>query len=268
MELTCSYLTLAGCGHEGKPMHALDTRAYAALMAGFSSIGAGPSDTNLDPHVLKNMQALGQVTELEWFEMGDPNWAELNELFQFADKLGTVNCLKVGVCKSDRNGSEAEVLRTVAKRAADHGIRVTVEPVAWGAFPTIDDVLNLMNEAGGRNMGLLYDTWQVYYHERKLPIVDPELISSIEISGTREGQAPSTNREQILAQAMNRTWPNAGIDTADIRSFLSSTIELGYRGPIGVEVPTEVFTEGRETVTDEAYSAHNSLAAVICDACS
>jgi len=199
------------------------------------------------------------ATEIEWFDLTQPNWDALQ--WWVADYLGTVKRIKVGSAFTDvPTGYEATNLRTLASMAGDHGIKVAVEPVAWGAFPTVDSVMALMSDAGGSNMGLVYDTWQVWRSESKFPQVDIGALASVEISAND----PLFDTYRSSVAGMNRALPSKGDNTEQLTMWLGGLFAEGYTGPIGVETPRRPFRQGH--CNNHARHAHDSATEVICDA--
>lgn len=255
MELCMSYLTGCGSVFRDPPQFTVAERSYSAFKAGFTSIGMAYGETPTRSSLIV------PVTELEWVDLTHPNWDEITGAWWLTDHLGTVERIKAGCALgSDATGYEAANLRTLARMAGDHGIKVVVEPVSWGAFPTVDSVMSLMSDAGGQNMSLVFDAWQVWRSESKFPQVDVSALGSVEISGND----PQFDTYRSNVAGMNRALPNKGDNTAQLTAWLADTLADGYNGPIGVEVPRRPFRQGH--CDSHARHAHYSATEVICDA--
>jgi sugar phosphate isomerase/epimerase len=259
VEIGCSYLTLSGSVHGKPPEQGMISRAHTAFQAGFASVGASDLDAMPRKHHLPTLYT--PVTELEWFDLSRPEWEVADKLMAIADRLGTVRRLNVGSCHYLSNGGEINALQCIAQRAAYHGVKVVVEPVAFGAFPTLESVMGLIAKAGGENMSLLYDTWQVYRTERKLPFVDASAIGAIQVAGSY-----ATQTDDARYDAMRRCLPHLGVDVMDITSFLSGTFADGYDGPVCVEIPSEIEWSGQVPPLMWARASYDSLTEIICNA--
>lgn len=264
MELCSSYLTLAGSVYGQPPVHSMSERAEAAMHAGFLTMGACVADS------AKCAYFPSTISELEFVDLTHPNWDEVESLWYFADRLGSIKRLKCGSVTPPDNSRknegypsgmvpEANNLRVLAQQAADHGIKVCVEPVAWGSLPTLDMVLRCMAEAGGQNMCIMYDTWQVYRTEGKLPFIDASAIGAVEISGSH-----TITEIDARSAAMNRLFPEYGVEYPDLINFLTALWADGYQGPINIEVPSRLTRERPCSAT--ASLAWKSVMKVLDDA--
>jgi len=273
-EIICSYLTLSGALFGYPPAYSLPERSEAAFRAGFSGIGATVSDysqrTNLSV----------PVRELEWADLSRPEWESINTLFRFAESLGTVRQINAGSCGTI-TGGEANNLRTLAHIAGDHGIKVAIEPVSFGGFKTLDSVMKLIKEAGGENMGVLYDVWHVYRASGDLPFMDASAIASIQLSGNFRDYWPGNSQKPkwpawewardypsnlARTDAMNRTFPTTGVSHFYVAEFLRDVLADRYAGPVSAEIPTELLRENEITCEIMARAAYNSVTRVMCDA--
>lgn len=248
-EVASSFLTLAGCRFQQGPYHPPDRRAAAAAAAGFDGMGVSDADLPWEPH-----PTACPVTEIEWLNLSDPDWLKLERLWHIADTLGTVRRIHAG-STTERTGAEPEALRKLADLAGERGIKVAVEPVVFGGIPRYCHVLDLIDGIGRPpGVGLLYDTFQVYRNERKLPFVQPNLITSIQVAGT-----PVREFRDPFQACMNRELPQSGKDAADVESFIDTMLAAGYDGPVAAEIPHARYRNRRLACTVVAPVVHGAV---------
>lgn len=125
-----------------------------------------------------------------------------------------------------------ENLAYAARRAADRGIEIIVEPMSAVAVPdylveTPDEALSIIREAGEGNIGLLLDV----FHTASVGQSVTETIARL---GKRISHVH-------LADVPGRHEPGSG--TMDFLSIERALEKVGYRGLLGCEYTPSVNTE-------------------------
>lgn len=125
-------------------------------------------------------------------------------------------------------------LRDLCARADDLGLRIALEPVAWGQGKNLHDALELVLAAGG-GAGLLVDIWHLAWRAippSALRDVPPDLVLGLQINDSR-APFPTTVAE-IRAQTLERKLCGAG--ELDISGYLAEAAACGWHAPVAVEV--------------------------------
>jgi sugar phosphate isomerase/epimerase len=252
VELIASYWTLAGKAepHTDKEYSSFDfkDRVEAAAKAGFK--GMGIWDQDLD-HVRKtrSLKEMKQIlddngmkyVELEflrdWFLEGERKKKsdfEKKKFFEAADVLHPHH-LKVGDFYKEKY-SMPEVIESFAQlcmEAAEHETKIGFELMPFGMIDTLKDSLTMIEGAGAKNGGIIFDLWHVaklgipYEEVSRVPV---KHIVSVEINdGTFK--APWSLHEDTIN---HRRFCGEG--EFDVRGFLAALQKTGYSGPIGIEV--------------------------------
>lgn len=226
--MDASYLTLCGSAFGQPARYGIAIRSRAALRAGFTGIGADSHEANCDlvSVALKTSQC--PVTELEWFDLGKPDWNAARDLMRMADILATVTRVNAGICEQSpvSDATLAQTLRRFADLAGEHGLTVAVEPVAFGSSWQPGRVGNIISAANCRNAGFLWDTWQV---GRALMFgavcgIPASMVAEVQLAG----ECPDTGNE--LHDAMSRNLPDS-----NALAMLANLRAHGYTGPVDIE---------------------------------
>jgi hypothetical protein len=218
---TASFLTLAGSRFGEPAGRDLWQRSTLAAAAGFTGIGAVPSDA-----VAWSPDLPCPVTELEWLDLAAPCWGDLDRLLAMGGSR-----VNAGVCGPlPCDGAMMRTLRSLADAVSP--LTVAVEPVAFGSLWSVTACLDLIRAAGRQNVGLLWDCWQVRAHGEILPSL--------------ASMAPLTAEVQLAGpgpDAMTRGLPDLWA--------LSSLAGLrchGFSGPASVEVTSPRLRDASDQV--------------------
>lgn len=226
--MDASYLTLCGSAFGEPARYGIATRARAAYRAGFTGIGADSHEVNSDLVSVADRLPV-PVTELEWFDLGKPDWKIARNILTMADALGTVTRVNVGMCEQSPMADVTLVttLRRFADMAGQHGLTVAVEPVAFGASWQPDRVGNIIATADMPNAGFLWDTWQVGRAQMFGAVCDipASMVTEVQLAG----ESPDTGNE--LADAMSRR-----LVDANALAMLANLHSHGYSGPVDTEI--------------------------------
>lgn len=123
--------------------------------------------------------------------------------------------------------------RTLCEQAADVGIRVGIEPIAFADIRTPADGMRLVDAAGHPAGGVVLDVWHL--GRLGLPVdtvrdVPVEAIVSTELDDAAEAVVGT-----LLEDTINeRLLPGEGV--FDVVGFIRAIRATGYDGPWGLEV--------------------------------
>lgn len=253
VELLAAYWTLAGDTYPGAPSeiatHSLQARAEAAAKAGWRGMGLLHAD------MLHNLEKLGLPTmrnifkdngikflEVEfltdWHLQGAPRAASdkmRDELLELAGELGAHN-MKVAGGLFEEGPPDVSLMRDsfaiLCDRAQPFGVNVVIEFLPFSSVNTIDRAI-AVTEGVRPNGGLLVDTWHVarggmqFDEIAKLPL---ELVKSIELDDANHKIVESLFNDSTHHRKF------CGDGELDVPAFIQQVVNLGYRGPWGVEL--------------------------------
>jgi 4-hydroxyphenylpyruvate dioxygenase len=144
-------------------------------------------------------------------------------------------------------------LRRLAETAAEHGIRVAYEALAWGRH--VNDYRHawrLVAAAGHPNLGVCLDSFHILSRGH-----DPAGIRDIpgdKIFFLQLADAPTLSMDVLQWSRHYRCFPGQG--SFDLAGFLGHVLAAGYRGPLSLEVFNDVFrqVDAERTATDALRS--------------
>lgn len=253
VELLAAYWTLAGDTYPGAPSEIspfpLQARVEAAAKAGWRGMGLVHAD------LLHNVATLGLPTmrnlfkdngikflEVEfltdWHLQGAPRTASdkmRDELLEIAGELGAHN-LKVAGGLFEEGPPDVPLMRDsfaiLCDKAQPFGVNVVIEFLPFSSVNTIDRAI-AVTEGVRPNGGLLVDTWHVarggmsFDEIAKLPL---ELVKSIELDDANHAIVESLFNDSTHHRKF------CGDGELDVPEFIQQIVNVGYRGPWGVEL--------------------------------
>lgn len=252
VELIASYWTLAGMGepHTDKEYSSFDfkDRVEAAAKAGFKGIGIWDADLE---HVqktrsLKEMKRIlddngMKYVELEflrdWFLEGERKQksdSEKKKFFEAAEVL-RAHHLKVGDFYREKYEmpKAIEAFAELCAEAEEHGTKIGFELMPFGMIDTLKDSLTMIEGAGAKNGGIIFDMWHVakmgipYEEVSRVPL---KHIVAVEINDGTFTAPWSLHEDTINHRRF------CGEGEFDIKGFLAALAKSGYSGPVGIEV--------------------------------
>ena len=252
VELIASYWTLAGKGepHTDKEYSSFDfkDRVEAAAKAGFK--GMGIWDADLD-HVRKTrtLKEMKQIlddngmkyVELEflrdWFLEGERKKKSDIEKKKFLEAAEVLKAhhLKVGDFYKEKYSMPMviESFAALCAEAAEHDTKIGFELMPFGMIDTLNDSLTMIEGAGAKNGGIIFDLWHVvklgipYEEVSRVPL---RHIVSAEINDGTFTAPWSLHEDTINHRRF------CGEGEFDVKGFLAAMEKTGYTGPYGIEV--------------------------------
>ena len=197
------------------------------------------------------------------FRDSEPARQEFRDAVQIAPQIG---CALLAVCpdfqparlsREQALAIHAEELAGMARRAAEYGVRLTVEAIGGHTLvPGPTEALQLIEMAGApANVGILMDT----FHYFRSGVSDEEIqaipLDKLDIIHVNDCEDGALNE---LTDA-RRLYPTLGVIPARQLTMLK---ERGYDGYLSVEIFRPEYWEGAiEEIAGNAYSTLGELIA-------
>lgn len=248
----------------------LEDKLAAAAAAGFDGVEIFENDLIASPwspeQVLRRCRDLGLSIDLYQpfrdFDAASPGVLDANlrraeRKFDLMGRLGTdtlLVCSSVSPAAADDDDLIAEQLTLLAGRAADHGVRIAYEALAWGRFVnTWDRAWDIVRRADHPALGVCIDSFHVLSKGS-----DPAGIAEIpgeKLFFLQLADAPRLDMNVLQWSRHHRLFPGQG--TFDLPAFLGHVFSAGYTGPVSLEVFNDVFRQADPVRT--AIDAMRSL---------
>ena len=134
----------------------------------------------------------------------------------------------------------AEQLHALAVRAADRGIRVAYEALAWGRHVNeYDHSWRLVQEADHQALGVCLDSFHILSRGSNLDAIAD--IPAEKLFFLQLADAPHLVMDVLQWSRHYRCFPGqGGFDLAD---FTARVLDTGYDGPLSLEVFNDVFRQ-------------------------
>ncbi|MFG2086881.1 bifunctional sugar phosphate isomerase/epimerase/4-hydroxyphenylpyruvate dioxygenase family protein [Spirillospora sp. NPDC048824] len=234
----------------------LEDKLSAAAAAGFDGVEIFENDLLACPlspeQVAERCAGLGLTVELyQPFrdfeavpeELHRRNLRRAGHKFALARRLGAGTVL---VCSSvaseavDDDALAARHLRALAEVAADHGVRVAYEALAWGRFVrTWERSADLVLRADHPALGLCLDSFHVL--SRGGDITGIAEFPAEKLFFLQLADAPHLRMDVLQWSRHHRLFPGQG--AFDLVGFTSRVLAAGYPGPLSLEVFNDVFRQ-------------------------
>lgn len=251
----------------------LHDKLRAAASAGFDGIEIFENDLIASPlspeRVRERCAQLGLTIDLYQpfrdFEAVDPelsrhNMRRARHKLELMRRLGAdtvLVCSTVSPHARDDDDLAAEQLHTLAGHAAEHGMRVAYEALAWGRHVnTWHHAWEVVRRGDHPALGLCLDSFHVLSREstaQGLDRIPHEKLFLVQLA-----DAPQLRMDVLQWSRHHRLFPGQG--AFDLTTFTSDVLATGYRGPLSLEVFNDVF---RQSPPDRAaVDAMRSLIAL------
>ena len=234
----------------------LEEKLAAAAAAGFDAVELFEPDLIASPHtpaeVRRRCEALGLEIALyqplrDFEAVPDDRFAanlrRAEAKFAVMEELGAdtvLVCSNVSPHAIDDDALAAAQLRELAERAAERGIRIAYEALAWGRHVRDYDHAWRIAEAGDHpNLGTCLDSFHILSRG-----ADPSGIRDIpaeKIFFLQLADAPELVMDVLQWSRHYRCFPGQG--GFDLAGFLGHVLAAGYDGPLSLEVFNDVFRQ-------------------------
>jgi 4-hydroxyphenylpyruvate dioxygenase len=249
----------------------LEDKVAAAAAAGFDGVEIFEPDLIASPwspaRVRERCADLGIAIDLYQpfrdFDAVPPevlaaNLRRAERKFAVMEQLGTdliLVCSSVSPDAVDDDDRIAEQLHTLASRAAERGLRVCYEALAWGRYVnTYERSWEIVRRADHPALGLCVDSFHILSRGS-----DPAGIAAIpgeKLFFLQLADAPHMDMDVLQWSRHYRLFPGQG--TFDLPAFLGYVLAAGYTGPLSLEVFNDVFRQ-----SDPARAAVDALRSLI-----
>jgi 4-hydroxyphenylpyruvate dioxygenase len=149
-------------------------------------------------------------------------------------------CSSVSPDAVDDDDLAAEQLHTLAERAAERGLRIAYEALAWGRFvDTYDHSWRIVRSADHPALGVCLDSFHVLSKGS-----DPggiRIIPGDKIFFLQLADAPRLHMDVLRWSRHHRLFPGQG--AFDLTGFVRHVLSTGYPGPLSLEVFNDVFRQ-------------------------
>jgi 4-hydroxyphenylpyruvate dioxygenase len=248
----------------------LDDKLAAVAAAGFDGVEIFENDLIASPWSPKQIRErcadLGLSIDLYQpfrdFEAVPPDVLadNLRRAERKFDVMAELNVNTVLVCSSvspdavDDDDLAAEQLHLLADRAAERGMRIAYEALAWGRFVnTYDHSWRIVRRAGHPALGLCLDSFHVL--SRGSDPAGIRVIPGDKLFFLQLADAPRLRMDVLRWSRHHRLFPGQG--AFDLAEFVRLVLGTGYSGPLSLEVFNDVFRQSDPNHT--AVDAMRSL---------
>ena len=191
----------------------------------YAAVAAGTSPEQIKEWHTDRGLSVPVVESLIGWEGGDAAAieAQCGPTFEVATYYGAQAVAGVVMGAEIDRAAATKGLALLGKMGADRGLKVCIEWLPWSGLPTIKSAWELIQEAGGDNLGLVVDTW---HWLRQPGGPDPETLR--QIPGDRihcvqldDTTAAGVGDDQMIESMTNRLLPGEGeVDWPGILSLL------------------------------------------------
>jgi 4-hydroxyphenylpyruvate dioxygenase len=177
--------------------------------------------------------------------------------FAVMERLGATQLLVCSNVSPDAVADDtlaAEQLWLLAERAAEHGIRIAYEALAWGRH--VNDyphAWRIVRMAGHSHLGLCLDSFHVL--SRDVAPYAIETIPADKIFFLQLADAPALPMDVLYWSRHYRCFPGQG--DLDVAGLVAHVLRTGYEGPLSLEVFNDIFRQAAAMRT--AHDAMRSL---------
>jgi 4-hydroxyphenylpyruvate dioxygenase len=234
----------------------LEDKLAAAAAAGFDGVEIFENDLIASPdspgRVRERCAELGLSVDLyQPFrdfeavpqETFAANLRRAEHKFAVMEQLGApmmLVCSSVSPDAADDDDLAAEQLHTLAARAAQRGLRVAYEALAWGRHvDTYEHAWEIVRRADHPALGVCLDSFHVLSRGS-----DPAGIRDIpagKVFFLQLADAPRLEMDVLQWSRHHRLFPGQG--AFDLTAFVGHVLAAGYEGPWSLEVFNDVFRQ-------------------------
>ncbi|MET4097205.1 TIM barrel protein [Arthrobacter sp. UYCu712] len=248
----------------------LREKMQACAIAGFDGIEIFEQDlvtSPLSPEDVRKMAAdLGLSLDLyQPFrdfdsvpeELLTANLRRADAKFRLMSRLGmdtVLVCSNVGTASIDDDELRAAQLSRLAGLAADHGVKVAYEALAWGKYVNdYEHAHRLVQTVDHPNLGTCLDSFHIL--SRDWDTAPIESFNADKIFFVQVADAPKLSMDVLSWSRHYRVFPGEG--QFELAKFMGHVVRAGYTGPVSLEVFNDVFRQS--DVERTAVDAMRSL---------
>lgn len=234
----------------------LEDKLAAAARAGFDGVELFEPDligSHLSPREVRLRAAeldlaIDLYQPLRDFEGVTPATLERNlhradAKFDVMEELGAtlmLVCSNVSSDVIDDDSLAAEQLSALADRAAERGIQIAYEALAWGRHVSeYDHAWRIVREADHPALGVCLDSFHILSRATRLDAIDE--IPAEKLFFLQLADAPHLVMDVLQWSRHYRCFPGQG--GFDLAGFTSRVLDAGYTGPLSLEVFNDVFRQ-------------------------
>lgn len=234
----------------------LREKLHACAKAGFDGVEIMDADLTVAYETPEEIRALCQrlglridmfqpFRDLEGVEDGvfRQNLRRAREKFRMMNRLGAdlmLVCSNAGAATVDDDGLAAGQLGELADVAAEYGVRIAYEALAWGRFVSdYRHAWRLVQAADRPNLGTCLDSFHILsrgHDPAEIEDIDGEKIFFLQLA-----DAQQLDMDLLSWSRHHRLFPGEG--AFDLTRFLSHVLRAGYRGPLSLEVFNDTFRQ-------------------------
>lgn len=125
----------------------------------------------------------------------------------------------------------ARGLREMADIAGEYGVRALYEPIAWWPVKTAAQAVEVVDEAGRDNVGILIDTFHIFASEDDLDSIrelDPERMPTVHLGDCMP------RKGDVWSDLEREPMPGDGI--IPLKDILEAILASGYDGAFSDEI--------------------------------
>jgi 4-hydroxyphenylpyruvate dioxygenase len=193
-------------------------------------------------------------------ERVEANLRRARHKFDVMARLGAdllLVCSSVSPHAVDDDDRIAEQLRRLADAAAERGIRIAYEALAWGTHVnTYDRTWRIVRRADHPALGLCLDSFHIL--SRRSDPAGIRAIPADKLFFLQLADAPVLHMDVLQWSRHHRLFPGQG--AFDLPAFLGHVLAAGYAGPLSLEIFNDVFRQADPART--AVDARRSLLAL------
>jgi 3-dehydroshikimate dehydratase len=244
----------------------LDEKLAAAARAGFDGVEIFENDLINSPLAPADVRALaGELgltidlyqpfRDFEAVADLEPNLRRAEAKFDVMEELGApllLVCSNVSPRAIDDDALAARQLRRLAERAADRGLKIAYEALAWGRHVNeYDHAWRIVEAADHPALGTCLDSFHILSRGTDLgTIAEIDKLFYLQLA-----DAPHLAMEVLQWSRHHRCFPGQG--AFDLADFVARVLAAGYDGPLSLEVFNDVFRQADPNRT--AVDAMRSL---------
>jgi len=156
------------------------------------------------------------------------------ELFRIGEVVGARSINAADVVGGDWGITDAaESFAGLCDRAAEHGLLVHLEWLAWSRIPDLATALEVVRLADRPNGGLNVDMW--HCARAGTTAVDLRMVPGEWVLAVQVDDGPAEPEENLIEATLHRrVLPGDG--AFDLHGYVGALRAIGTRAPIGVEV--------------------------------